>query len=64
MTVARQITCHSSIEASALVIHATVPLLFRLDVISSLAGQTIEVYLYTVVQAAYWRLMKLSCVTF
>lgn len=64
MTVARQITCHSSIEASALVIHSTVALLFRLDVISSLSGQTVEVRLYTVVQAADRRLMKLSCVTF
>lgn len=32
MTVACQITCHSSIKASTVMIHATVALLFRLDV--------------------------------
>ncbi len=49
MTVARQITRHSSTEASALVIHAAV------DVFSSLSAQTVRVYLSTVKQTADWK---------
>lgn len=70
MSVARQITCHSSAEASALMNHATVALLCRVDVFGCVQQlQTVKVYLSTVIQTVdCLRLLllcgKLVCVIF